>query len=782
MKKILVKLGALFLLGMGVGILSAQTTTVSATVVDSSTTTWANGSWSVQFVPSPSNPNINVYLVNGVPINQSLLNFKGSLDGSGNFSQVLYDNSRITPSGSSWKFNICPNSSAPCGSQNVAVSGSSLNLSATITAFIPVPSFPAIYGSYGYNDSEVVLTNVPGQLYYNVTSNCLRIYSGTSWACSTGTILGNPVPISEGGTGQVTAPAAILAIDGISSVDTSSQTMSGPLFVPEVNGIYDASTFGLIAALAACGSNSCAITVNQAVATNTVTIPTNVTLIFGRGGYFNIASGQTVTMNGSVLAPDDAFIFRGSGIAVFGNAISSPHVEWFGAVGDWNGTAGTENSPQINTCITALQSGQCMLLGRSYKITSPISITKSNIGIGGVASFITSPTLYNLPVSSSVLVVANSTSDGVDIAGVSPSNTVVYNKLTNFTVNRTVAPSSTARGVSVFYSYGLIIDGVTSQDSTADFYFHGVGSQGTGYIANSAATWGYQGFTESGLSMAGFEVDSVNGEPSPSFRLRHSFVANNPPNTGNTTYGLESDGAATNDLMVDGLETAQVSYGDFVHASSLAFTGSSDMHILNSINDGCLISCIYIQGVLGSLEVSGGWDYLAGTPSTPDIAIPGASNIIISNLQLYFPGSTAGGLVATGTSGSLSIIGNNFIGSGPMISFNETSGSKIIGNIMNGVNTTTAVSILNFSEGNLISANSIEGTATNGILIDSTSTGTTALDTNAVGVLPTLGTITNPIVNPSGPNHTVGSASCWKTTTQQGSCSTTPTGGTCTCN
>jgi hypothetical protein len=777
----LFKLGALFLLGLAIGAASAQTTTVSATVVDSSSTVWANGSWNIQFVPSPSNPNINVYLVNGVPINQSLLNFKGSLDGSGNFSQVLYDNSRITPSGSSWKFNVCPNSSAPCGSQNVAVSGSSLNLSATITAFIPVPSFPAIYGSYGYNDSEVVLTNVPGQLYYNVTSNCLRIYSGTSWACSTGTILGNPVPISEGGTGQVTAPAAILAIDGISSVDTSSQTMSGPLFIPEVNGIYDASTFGLTAALAACGSNPCAITINQAVATNTVVIPTNVTLIFGRGGYFNIASGQTVTMNGSVLAPDDAFIFRGSGTAAFGNAVSSPHVEWFGAVGDWNGTAGTENSPQINACTTALQSGQCMLLGRSYKITSPISITKSNVGIGGVASFITSPTLYNLPISSSVLVVANSTSDGVDIAGVSPSNTVVYNKLTNFTVNRTVAPISTARGVSVFYSYGLIVDGVTSQDSTADFYFHGVGSQGTGYIANSAATWGYQGFTESGLSMAGFEIDSINGESSNSFRLRHSFVANNPPNTGNTTYGFQTDGGATNDLMIDGLETAQVSYGDWINATSSTFGNSQDMHVINAINDGCIISCIYVDGVAGSLEVTGGWDFRASA-STADIVVNNSNHVLISHLLIYFLSGSGGGILVN-NSGSNRIIGNDFIGTGPDITFTLAFASSIIGNTMNGVSTTTAISVTNNSYSNVISDNSIQGTATNGILIDSSSVNTTGLATNSIGNIASLGTITNLIVDATGETQTPGHAMCWKTATQMGSCTTVvSSSGTCTCN
>lgn len=186
MKKILIKLGTLFLLGMAVGIASAQTTAVTATIVDSTTQVWANGTYTIQFVPSPSQPNINIYNINGTPLNPALLNFAGVLNGSGFFTQTLYDNSRISPSGSQWKFNICPNSSAPCGSSNVSIAGATQDLSSYFTSTIPPVKFNATYGSYGYNDSEVILTNNPGQLYYNVIVSCLRIWSGTAWACGAG--------------------------------------------------------------------------------------------------------------------------------------------------------------------------------------------------------------------------------------------------------------------------------------------------------------------------------------------------------------------------------------------------------------------------------------------------------------------------------------------------------------------------------------------------------------------------------------------------------------------
>src|ERR1700674_5085232 len=123
MKKFLL-LGLFALFGAS---LSAQMTTVTATVIDSSATAWANGSFTIAFVPSPSQPNINVYNINGVPLSTALLNFTGVLNGAGVFTQTLYTSSSISPSGSSWKFNICPNSSAPCGSINIATSGGTQN-------------------------------------------------------------------------------------------------------------------------------------------------------------------------------------------------------------------------------------------------------------------------------------------------------------------------------------------------------------------------------------------------------------------------------------------------------------------------------------------------------------------------------------------------------------------------------------------------------------------------------------------------------------------------------
>ncbi len=159
----------------------AQSTTVSATVVDSDSTAWANGTWSISFVPSQSFPNLSSYTCNGSALTTS---YKGTLNGSGAFSQAMCTGSSTAPGGGSWNISICPNSSAPCGILNFTTAGSTLDLSSAITAVIPAPRFAAVAGAYGYADVEARLTISAGGTYWNVASSCQRYYNGSSWSCS----------------------------------------------------------------------------------------------------------------------------------------------------------------------------------------------------------------------------------------------------------------------------------------------------------------------------------------------------------------------------------------------------------------------------------------------------------------------------------------------------------------------------------------------------------------------------------------------------------------------
>jgi hypothetical protein len=469
------------------------------------------------------------------------------------------------------------------------------------------------------------------------------------------------------------------------------------------------------------------------------TLSSNVSLNFLNGGKWTVNGAFTLTIPNQVQGTLNTH-FAGSSAIAFGAKQALAPVEWFGAIGNWNGTTGTDNTAAIQACLNALSVGQCALQAQSYKTTAPLTITRSQVGIVGVAGGgFAAAALYPTP-SPSTIIISSAIADVLDVSGTSTSNNVAFNVFTNFTIARTQAPVS-AKGISLTFSYGAKIDGVTSMDSTVDFYLHAFGSQGVGYIQNSAALWGFNGFGETSGSFAGIQVDSLDGTPSPSTRILNSFAVANPANVTATTFGIESNGSATADLMIDHFETATVSYGEFLQVSGGL---STDVHILNAINDNCEITCIFVQSSLGAVEVSGGWDFRVST-STPAIEITASTHVDITNLQIFYPAGTGVGL-SVANSDSIRVSHNDLIsGSGSAITFDTVRGSTITGNVMNGITATNIISFVN-SSGDVISSNTINGTATNGISLDANSSGTGGLETNQIGN-PAFGTVTNPIVN-----------------------------------
>jgi Pectate lyase superfamily protein len=160
-----------------------QFTTNTATVVDPDSIAWATGTWSVQFTPSPSQPNLNIYNINGTPLNQALFLQTGTLSPSAGLTQQLYDNNLVSPSGSTWTYTICPRASAPCTIlPPVTVTGATQNISAFINSNIKGPRFPANgANAFGYADLEVSPAPVPGSFYWNVLQNQVRYWNGSNW-------------------------------------------------------------------------------------------------------------------------------------------------------------------------------------------------------------------------------------------------------------------------------------------------------------------------------------------------------------------------------------------------------------------------------------------------------------------------------------------------------------------------------------------------------------------------------------------------------------------------
>jgi hypothetical protein len=204
-----------FILLLVAPLLSAQTTAVSATVTDTDGVVWANGSWKITFVPNPSQPNPSIYNINGTPLSTSVMYQSGTINNSGALSFSVYQNSPITPTGSTWTVIVCPNAITACGIYNFTAAGSTMSLSSALTANIPVPRFKAVAGAYGYTDGEAVLQLGPGGNYWNVTSGCQRYYNAvtTSWSCPSG---------GGGGGASVSPPAYSVQVADATATNLAS--------------------------------------------------------------------------------------------------------------------------------------------------------------------------------------------------------------------------------------------------------------------------------------------------------------------------------------------------------------------------------------------------------------------------------------------------------------------------------------------------------------------------------------------------------------------------------
>src|SRR6267142_3137019 len=159
MKRIL--LAILFLLGTALSA-RAQSTTVSGTITDSGSQAWANGTYTFQLVANPQFPNLASYTWTGGALSQTI---RGSLNGSGAYSQSLPSNSAIAPQGSKWVLIACPLASSSCfAGANTTITGGAQTLNLTPPAIAINLQKPDQFVT-AYADSEIVTAFIGGQYY-----------------------------------------------------------------------------------------------------------------------------------------------------------------------------------------------------------------------------------------------------------------------------------------------------------------------------------------------------------------------------------------------------------------------------------------------------------------------------------------------------------------------------------------------------------------------------------------------------------------------------------------
>jgi hypothetical protein len=210
MKKILLIASLIF----GGLVASAQTTSVTATITDSDSQTWNNGTWQA-VLTNVANPN-GPYYLDGVQLTTAQLQKSGSMSSSGVITGTFYDTvNHITPNGSVYLFTLCPNASAPCVTGiGASPTGASINLSSTLSANLKGPRFAATgANAYGYLTTEVSPIPRMGGFFFNVTLDYQQIWNGSTWITSSGS--GGPPTGTAGGALAGTYPNPSLAIPSL---------------------------------------------------------------------------------------------------------------------------------------------------------------------------------------------------------------------------------------------------------------------------------------------------------------------------------------------------------------------------------------------------------------------------------------------------------------------------------------------------------------------------------------------------------------------------------------
>lgn len=167
---------------------------------------------------------------------------------------------------------------------------------------------------------------------------------------------------------------------GLIRIDTAAVNVADPEAVgsnsPRVTNQYYVGIYtSFSAAITAIGSTQATLVVASSMTVSaSLSVPSNVTLRFTNSGALNIATGQTVTIAGPIVAPT-VRIFTGSGAVSFsGNHhINTIYPEWWGAVADNS----TNNATAIQAAEVALETLLCGCLQFStgtYRVGSAITI------------------------------------------------------------------------------------------------------------------------------------------------------------------------------------------------------------------------------------------------------------------------------------------------------------------------------------------------------------------------------------------------------------------------
>lgn len=496
------------------------------------------------------------------------------------------------------------------------------------------------------------------------------------------------------------------------------------------------------------------------------TIGSGCNVMFVKGGLWTIASGQNVAFANAVKENDaPSQHFTGSGTVTLSALNSLVPVEWFGAVGDWNGSTGTDNTTAIQTAMNSLSPSsptnnvQIHLQCLSYKVTS--TITNPGVGIHGDCEGINSSGLSIVSVTPSEIISTSASTDVISTAGTS-SAYLAYMTFDHFTIARTVQPTGTAADLSFSFVGGTTITHVQLAEAVRGMYLHAFSAFAVGGIFDNQCSIGISGISYSaGGTYYCMYLDSADGHAENSLRAERNAMKNAVGNSV-TTFGWIQSGNANNDVTIRQFECAGTSYcGELNYTGTGASDANSNIHWEGIIADQISVSCFLISGATQatapSIFIDGGTNCTGSTSaSTPGPAVDIENSFGVHIQGNYFkqPGSpyfTDG--VYAHDSGNIFVQANEFDNVTQGCDVHVDSSTKVTVGPNNTFNlaswpATSIYCLTGTSSNNDIYAGGISGYAATGISFG-TSTANNTLDNQVnLGV-----NITTPTNLPSGTNN-----------------------------
>jgi hypothetical protein len=420
MKKLFTRFSFLLALGLLIGALSveAQTTSVTATVVDSTGTVWVNGTIIYTFRGNGSFGGQYQWQGANLPANY-LTATTVNLDATGSATFNLPDNTTISPAGSSWTMNFCPQASTACSIiTSLPVSGTTQNISSVVTANILPPAITLSNMPLAYSDAEISTVPRTGGLYFNtgLGSPGVRLWNGVAFT-----------PIGSGSGGSGLTGSYTITSGEIIGLNTGSVVSLG--FPCTISSFTAAQTVeigtAIVAPTLSIGYSNCAGLITAAQVTNTAGVQSPLALstpytTAAYSGTFNLNTQGAITFTASATGATNSsnlnynYDYRSyAGVGTSGatnctasGSVGAPTCTLVGATGVLNSAALNTSGGGFTSNLNP--SGQFMyfmLYGCSHTFTvntfatvfTSVAATYTSLGGATVSSgycFYTSPGSY----------------------------------------------------------------------------------------------------------------------------------------------------------------------------------------------------------------------------------------------------------------------------------------------------------------------------------------------------------------------------------------------------